>query len=90
MRLTVSNGHVAIATLLHMPDHLLHDHQVTEMRVAAWHEPGEDVKGRAVADRSGDRAVVPVPDDYTSPHKIRDVGEIGDYRGNGLDAKIGE
>ena len=76
MGLAVGDGDVPVAALLHVPDNLLHHHQVAEVRVAARHEPGEDMERGFVPDRLGDRAVVPVPDHDAPAHEVRDLGEF--------------
>ena len=88
VRLAVSNGDVAVAALLYVPDHFLHHHEVAEVRMAARHEPGENVEWRVVTDCLHDGAVIPVPDHDPPPYEIGGFGEIDDHRGDGLDAKF--
>jgi hypothetical protein len=76
MGLAVGNGDIAVAALLHVPDNLLHHHQVAKMRVATRHEPGENVEWRFITYRPGNGKIITVPDYDAAAHKIRDFGEF--------------
>ncbi len=90
MSLAVGDGDVPVAPLLHVPDNLLHHHQVAEMRVAARHEPGEDMKGCPVPDGLCNGPVVPVPDNDAPAHEVRDLGEFCHDGCYGVDTEIGK
>ena len=66
---------VAVTPLLDMPDHLLHHHQVTEMRVTRRHKAGQDVKLASVTDCVGDRLVIALTEN-NSPLYERDFRKI--------------
>src|SRR5512137_1852148 len=86
----VSYCYIAITALFNMPDHFFHYHQVTKVRVPTRHKSGEYMKWCAVTYRSGDLVVVPMSDNDTSAHKIRNIREFLDYGGDRIDTKIRE
>ena len=80
MGFTVRDGNIAVTTLLHMPDHLFHHHQVTEMGVTARHESSQDMKRCFVPDCLSNRAVIPVADYDTPAHEIGHLMKFGYHR----------
>jgi hypothetical protein len=77
-----------MSTLLCVPDNLFHHHQVTEMGVPAWHKSCQDMKRGVIAYRAGYLVVVPLTDNDTAAHEVRDLRKVGNQRGDRLDAKF--
>ena len=78
MGFAVSNGDVAVASLPDVPYDLFHHHQVTEVRVAGWHEPGQDMKLAPVVYCFSDHLVITVTENDPPANKIRDFGKLTD------------
>jgi hypothetical protein len=89
MCLTISNADKSLSSLLYMPDHLLHDHQVPKMRVAGWHKPGHHIKGFMSSDCICYLLVIAVPEDYTASDKFRDLWKQSGDGLNPFNTKLG-
>ena len=76
MGFPVSNRHIAIPTLLNVPYNFFHHHQVAQVWVTGWHEPGQDMELLTVMDRIGDHLVIAVPEDDTPAEEIGDFGQV--------------
>ncbi|OPX76239.1 MAG: hypothetical protein A4E39_00064 [Methanoregulaceae archaeon PtaB.Bin152] len=86
----VRNGDIPRPALLHVPYHLFHHHQVSEVGVAGGHEPGQDVKGPPVPYCLCDLAIVAVADHDAASDERRHAGEDPFDACDRLDAKHGE
>jgi hypothetical protein len=63
---------------------------VTEMGVSARHKTGQDMERRFVFYSRCNLPVIPVTDNDTPAHELRDYGEVSECRGDRFDAKFGE
>jgi hypothetical protein len=88
MRLPVSDRYITVTTLLHVPDHLFHYHQVAKVRVPAWHKSRQDMKRGMAAYRTGNLVIIPLTDYDAATDEIRDARKFRNYRGDRLDAKL--
>ena len=58
--------------------------------MAAGHKPGEEMERRVVPDRAGDREVIPLADHDAPAHEVRDLGQLGQHRGDRVDTELGK
>ena len=58
------------------------------MRMAAWHESGEQVKRCMIPYCPGDREVIALPENNAPAHEIRDLGEFRKHRRYRVDPEL--
>jgi hypothetical protein len=90
VRLEVGDQPEDVATLSLVPDQLVEDELVTDVRVAGGHESGERRERLVVRHRLGDRVVLAVTEDDAPTHEVVWSRHVVDDLVEGLDAELSE